>query len=375
MTTTAASRQALGAYGETVAARLLTWPSAGMVAARPQLAVRRGRARPRAARRRRAGRLRGQDPARRRLRVAARGGRPGPSSSGCTGWCGAGPRTTTCGPRRCGSTWSPCCGHGAARPRRPRRGAGLMPFATTPHGLAERRGRPPHRRPGRRLARPGRHRARRAARRRPQRVPRPVPDGDPQQRARVAVHPPYDDPALARPTCPSAAPTTTWRSRSPCSAPPARCPRRASRASCFIGELTLAGGLRSVPRRAADGAGRRPARASATSWCPSRRPARPRWCRAWRCSGCARWPRSWPSCAASRCPRRRRWPRCPAAGCCPGAAPTASTRSTSPTWPAWRTPATPSRWPRPAATTCCCPGPRGRARPASPSGSPGCSPT
>ena len=46
---------------------------------------------------------------------------------------------------------------------------------------------------------------------------------------------------------------------------------------------------------------------------------------------CARWPRWSPSSATSRCPRRRRWRRCRAAGCCRGAATSGWRRSTSPT--------------------------------------------
>ena len=72
-----------------------------------------------------------------------------------------------------------------------------MGFATARTVSAERRHRPPHRRPGRRLAGPGRHRARRAARRLDQRGARPVPRGADQQRLRVAGDPAGHDPAVA----------------------------------------------------------------------------------------------------------------------------------------------------------------------------------
>ena len=111
MTTTAA-RQALGAYGETVAERHLS--GAGHGPARPQLAVRGGGDRPGAARGRRPGGLRGEDPQQRSdLRHPARGGRPTRSSDGCAGSPGVAggarrPRRTTSG-----STWSRCSGRPA----------------------------------------------------------------------------------------------------------------------------------------------------------------------------------------------------------------------------------------------------------------------
>ena len=52
--------------------------------------------------------------------------------SGCTGWCGGGPRSTASAPRRCASTSSPCCGPGGApRSSTTSRGWSEMPFATT----------------------------------------------------------------------------------------------------------------------------------------------------------------------------------------------------------------------------------------------------
>ena len=76
-----------------------------------------------------------------------------------------------------------------------------------------------------------------------------------------------------RPTCPSAAPTSTWRSRvAVLQRPTGSCPRRgAAGARPFIGELTLDGSLRCGARGAADDAGRGRAGGSPRSSCPSRR--------------------------------------------------------------------------------------------------------
>ena len=108
---------------------------------------------------------------------------------------------------------------------------GGSPDAVRDHSLrlARRCHRPPDRRPGRRLDRPGRHRARRPARPGAQRGPRPLPDGDHQQRLRLAATPGASRSCCRRPTCPSAAPTSTWRSRSRSSAPSTWCPRSRSR--------------------------------------------------------------------------------------------------------------------------------------------------
>ena len=154
-------------------------------------------------------------------------------------------------------------------------------------------------------------------------------------------------------------------------------PRASLEGVVFIGELTLAGGLRSVPGRAADGDG-----GGRSAGHPPRRGAR------------AAGPRGGDGAGRSRCSGMRSLAQVVAelrdepvpegaaggrdvrhAGCCRGAVTSGWRRSTSPTSRAWRTRATPSRWRRRAATTCCSPAPRGRARPASPSGSPGCSPT
>ena len=91
---------------------------------------------------------------------------------------------------------------------------------------------------------------------------------------------------------------------------------------------------------------------------------------------CGRSPRWSPSSAARRCPRRRRWRRCPAAACSPGGARSGceelDLRRPARAWP---TPATPSRSPPRAATTCCSSGPKGAGKTSSPSGSRGSCPT
>ena len=109
MTTTAASRKALGAYGETVAARRHL-VERGMVLldrnwrcreGELDLVLRDGDV------------LVACEVKTRRsdgVRVAARGRGRRPSWRGCTGWCGAGPRSTTCTPTTSEWTWSPCCG-------------------------------------------------------------------------------------------------------------------------------------------------------------------------------------------------------------------------------------------------------------------------
>ena len=223
MTTTAASRQALGAYGETLAARLLTvergmvlldrnWrcPEGeldlvlrdGDVLVACEVKTRRGDG----------------------LRVAPRGGRPVAARAAAPAGLALG-RGARRPPR--GGPGRP--GRRAATPARRR------PWSTTsrgwadavrdqPHRLAHRRRRPPHRRPGRRLAGPGRHRAGRAAP-----TPRSTsPETAAGWRSSTAVSTgrPRDGPRSCSrpPTCPSAAPTTTSPSRSPSWAPPEWCP-------------------------------------------------------------------------------------------------------------------------------------------------------
>ena len=239
---TAASRQALGAYGEALAARHLV--EQGMVAARPQLALRRGRDRPGAARRRRAGRLRGQDPQRGGLRHArtrrSRRRQAGAAAPAGRAVAGGARRPSRRRPHRPG-------GGAAAAARAPRRsstcGGRLMPFATAHtvslHGA---------RRPPRSTSRPTSRRAWSA----PTLVGRPdaslneardrVPDGDRQQPAARGRPPGGSRSCCRRPTCSSAAPTSTWRSRSAVlAAAGERAARRARRARVFIGELTLDG--------------------------------------------------------------------------------------------------------------------------------------
>ena len=93
----------------------------------------------------------------------------------------------------------------------------------------------------------GRHHRGRPARRLPQRGARPVPDGR-SSTAGWSGRPPSGSRSCSRrPTWPSAAPTSTWRSPWRCSPPPARSPGRPRAAPSFVGELTLTGGLRSVP--------------------------------------------------------------------------------------------------------------------------------
>ena len=251
-------------------------------------------------------------------------------------------------PRRGAGRWSTTCG-GSADAVRDR-----------PHRLAARRARPPDRRPGRRLARAGRHHAGRAAGRLAQRGAGPVPDGDHQQRARVADDEADHDPARRRPTCPSAAPTSTSPIAVAVLAADGQVPaRRAGRHRVH---------RRAHARPAACGrcpgccrwCWPPPSAASAGSSSPSPRHGRRRWCPGMRSSGCARSARWSPSSAASEVPggaagradvRQH--------GCSPGAARSGSRSSTCPTCSAWPTPGTPSRSPRPAATTCCCPGPKG----------------
>ena len=282
-------------------------------------------------------------------------------------------------PRRAASTWSACCldRGGEARLEHVARG-GLMPFATDPHGGADRCDRPPGRRAGRRRRQgTGRDHAGRPPRRVGQRGAGPLPDGGHQQPA-SAGRPPGGSRSCSRPAdlpkrgshfdlaiavavlaadgASAAAPSSTGRS--------------------FVGELTLDGRLRAVPGvlpmvLAAPHAGHRPRHA-----CPSPRRGEAAMVPGMEVLGF----RSLAQAVARargrrRCPTRRPSSRCRAPGCSPGAA--TGGRGARPRRPrtAWRTPASPSRSPRPGATTCCSAGRRGRARPPSPSGSPGCSPT
>ena len=161
-----------------------------MVRPRPQLALRRGRDRPRAARRRRARGLRGQDP-HVATPAAPRTRRSRPrSSSGSSGWRPAGPRRTTSVPPEMRIDLV-AVHPTAARPlrRRPRAGARLMALATAHtvslHGALG------HLIDVQADVSPGssRHDAGRPARRVAQRGPRPLPDGDHQQPVRLAGAP------------------------------------------------------------------------------------------------------------------------------------------------------------------------------------------
>ena len=138
--------------------------------------------------------------------------------------------------------------------------------------------------------------------------------------------------------------------------------------TAFVGELGLDGSLRGVPGAMvlADAlADRRlvvadaePRRGPVGRWrlprrprrCPSSSPAAP--------DGARGPSRHRPEAATGRSARRRQ-----------------ARRATSPTSWASRWPGAPSRWPPPAATTCCWSDHRGRARPCWPSGWPGLLPT
>ena len=138
------------------------------------------------------------------------------------------------GPRRAARRDAGRPGGRAPRPPgrragRPRAGARLMAFATTHCRLAGRRHRSPDRRPGRRVDRAGRHRARRTAGPGPQRGAGPLPDGDHEQPGSTGPTPGGSRSCSRRRTCPSAAPTSTWPSPSRSSAPWTWCPRSRSR--------------------------------------------------------------------------------------------------------------------------------------------------
>ena len=357
MTTTAAQRRALGAYGETVAAR--TWPSRGWCCSTAtggatqgeiDLVLRDGDG---------AGRVRGQDPHQpdvcgtpheavddAKLDAAAPAG------------CGAGARSTASGRARRGSTWS-----ASSAPRRgpahgrPRAGAGLMPFATA-HTRLARTAPLGHLIDVQADVSPGQVATALVGRagRRAQRGAGPLPDGDHQQRASTGRRPGGSRSCSRRPTCPSAAPTSTWRSRSPCSARLRRGPARSrSRTRVLIGELTLVRRPALGARGAADGAGGRASAASRRVFVPEPQAGEAAMVPGMRCSGM----RSLGQVVAElRGERGARGAagraRCRAAGCSSwrgrGAARRGRPRRPARAWP---TPATPSRWPPPAVTTCC----------------------
>ena len=240
---------------------------------------------------------------------------------------------------------APGAGGGRARP-----GDRLMPFATAHtvslHGALG------HLIDVQADVSPGQvgHHAGRPPRRLPERGPGPLPHGHREQQPGVAGHPADHDPAV--PGGPAEAghalrPGDRRRGdRRRGEAATARA-RGAPRSSGSSRSTAACARCRECcrwcsPRRSA---------ASGASSCPSRRRSRRRWRPAWPCSACGRWPRWWPSSAARRCPRRRRSRRCRGAGSCRGAGRSGWRRSTWPTWSAWPTRGTPSRWPPPAGTT------------------------
>ena len=207
-----------------------------------------------------------------------------------------------------------CCARRGARDRRPRAGDRLMPFATAHTVSLHGARRPPDRRPGRRVARSGGH-----------------------YPGRPAPTPRSTRPATAAGWRSS---TAACRGRPPggsrsCSRP-ADLLKRGTHFDLAIAVSVLAAAAgfprprsrrrrSSASSRSTAACGRcpascrwswpRPSAVSAGSSCPSRRPARRRWCPAWSCSACGPSARSSRSSAARRCPRRRRSRRCPAAGC------------------------------------------------------------
>ena len=94
----------------------------------------------------------------RRVRLAAARRSPRPRRPGCSCSRPAGWSTAGCGRPRSASTWSACWPGPGRGPVDHVRGVGLMGFATARTISLQRRHRPPHRRPGRRLAGPGGHR-------------------------------------------------------------------------------------------------------------------------------------------------------------------------------------------------------------------------
>ena len=275
--TTTASRQALGAYGEDVAAP--PPGRAGHGAARPQLAVPGRGDRPGAARRPGPRRVRGQDPHQRRVRHPARGGhrrqaRPAPAAR--PGLVAA---HDVRRPEEPASTWSRCSGRDGARRWSTTCGGSADAVRDHPHRLAARRARPP-RSTSRPTSRPGRSAPPWSAGRTP-RSTRPATGAgwrsstaglDWPTTRRITILLVAGRPAQAR------HPLRPRHRRRRARAPPTELPASALTGTAFIGELTLAGGLRSVPGVLPMVLARRGARHRAGSSCPSRRPARRPWC-------------------------------------------------------------------------------------------------
>ena len=195
---------------------------AGHGGARPQLAVRRA-ARSTSccatatcwssARSRPAPALDHGTPARGRHRRQAR--------RGWAGWPCAGSSRTTSGRQEIGSTWSRCSARGGGRR-----------WSSTCGGWSDAVRHDPHHRAHGALGHlidvqadvsPGQVGTTLVGR--PDaslnEAPRPLPDGDAQHRARLAVHPADHRSCCRRPTCPSAAPTSTSPSRRRARPPPA----------------------------------------------------------------------------------------------------------------------------------------------------------
>ncbi len=287
------NKQALGSYGERLAARHLT-DGRGMVLLERNWRYAPGRDRPAAPRRRRAGGVRGQDPHHRRVRAAARGGRRGEGRAAAAGRRRVAGRSTP--PRPAEVRVDLVAVHPAAQGAlggRARPGDRLMPVATayttwlqgvTGH-LIEVQADVSSGMVGTTVVGPAPT---------PPSTRRASGAGWPSSTAASPGRPASGSRSCCRrPTWPSAAPTSTSPWRSPCWPPTARCSATSCRA-LFVGELTLCGRAAFGARRAADGAG-----GSHHGITPGLRPraagrGRPRWCRASRSSGCGRWPRSSP---------------------------------------------------------------------------------
>ena len=164
---------------------------------RPQLALRRRRDRPRPARRRGPGDLRGEDPHLDRLRRPARGRHAGQGGAVATprGAVAAGPRLPPRGrPHRHGRRPGPA---GSARSRSSTWKASADGLRDGPDAGPQGAGRARDRRAGRRLAGCRRHHPGRTGRQEPVRGPRPGADGDQQRLRSVPGHQAGHDPALA----------------------------------------------------------------------------------------------------------------------------------------------------------------------------------
>ena len=304
------AKDALGAYGERVAAAHLV--AAGMTVLDRNWRCPHRRDRHRGARRRRAGGLRGQDPVVDGVRAPARGGhgaqgRPAAAAGGRVDRRAAGAPGRTCG-----STWSACCGRprGAGRGRA-RAGGGLSAAGAHPGGRAGRastgtwsRSRPTSA-TGCPVVQPGR-----AAGRGADRVARPGAGGDDQQRAALAGHQRVTV-NLSPASLPKRGSSFDLAHRRGDAGGARRsCRRRAFDDAVLLGELGLDGRVRPVRGvlpavLAAARAGRR-----ARWWSRRRTRPRRRWCPGVRVTGVRTLRRAGrPGCAASR--PTSSWPRTP----------------------------------------------------------------